>query len=726
MRKVAVTVVLVIIPMLIFGQQVSSMQKEEALSAAKQFCSLLSQYSNGKSTYLNNDAKMFNLCSNPKISTYDDLISQKEILLNDYLSIITKNYFNKIAFDFSGYKIEEVFGIPEFNVTTGYGSLNIGHESIDGTMIAEISASHYVDHYIVISVNKYIPSFPKTTNCKIIYSTKSGKILSFTNNESPYVSYLKGLQSFSNKDYKAAIRFFNLAVTHPRFPEKTSCYTGATISSLYLNDIDSAVRYATASGDKLMIATAKGVRALINQDYPTAFENMKIAAEGGNFGAQQSLGCLYAGGIGTAVDTEKGIYWLKKSLAGGNPGAAYFIALFGLHAEIISEEEYRKYLLIAGKSGFFPAYLLLGYDYNATEEYDEAFRWFEKSAKAGNTIGMANTGRYLAFGGTDKQVKEKGIYWLKKSIEGDAFEKDMGNIPFTPNFPKSREDVEATIRKAGNQAPTSSPVPTANRVNTIGQGSNARTTTTQAQTTPTQSSNHSTRTSHSNSSSSQTSYSSSYRKYRSKFNSPKGSPKLGGLSVGYVSKQWVYTVDGQNQKFGFWDDSKVMHGVQAGIRIEPLFNYGFGLNTGLFYEYYYSKSDTYNATDDYGNYDYKGTIQEHVLSLPVHLEYRLHFSENFQLFFYGGIGLDYGLSAKIDLKEEGTDEPYYSTSDVYKSEISPDWKRFNASLEYGGGMRIKAIQLNVGVSKGLVNMSSTDEYKVKQNKNICASFSYLF
>lgn len=624
MRKVAVIVVLVIIPILIFGQQVSSMQKEEALSAAKQFCSLLSQYSNGKSTYLNNDAKMFNLCSNPKISTYDDLISQKEILLNDYLSIITKNYFNKIAFDFSGYKIEEVFGIPEFNVTTGYGSLNIGNESIDGTMIAEISASHYVDHYIVISVNKYIPSFPKTTNCKIIYSTKSGKILSFTNNESPYVSYLKGLQSFSNKDYKAAIRFFNLAVTHPRFPEKTSCYTGATISSLYLNDIDSAVRYATASGDKLMIATAKGVRALINQDYPTAFENMKIAAEGGNFGAQQSLGCLYAGGIGTAVDTEK------------------------------------------------------------------------------------------------------GIYWLKKSIEGDAFEKDMGNIPFTPNFPKSREDVEATIRKAGNQAPTSSPVPTANRVNTIGQGSNARTTTTQAQTTPTQSSNHSTRTSHSNSSSSQTSYSSSYRKYRSKFNSPKGSPKLGGLSVGYVSKQWVYTVDGQNQKFGFWDDSKVMHGVQAGIRIEPLFNYGFGLNTGLFYEYYYSKSDTYNATDDYGNYDYKGTIQEHVLSLPVHLEYRLHFSENFQLFFYGGIGLDYGLSAKIDLKEEGTDEPYYSTSDVYKSEISPDWKRFNASLEYGGGMRIKAIQLNIGVSKGLVNMSSTDEYKVKQNKNICASFSYLF
>lgn len=166
--------------------------------------------------------------------------------------------------------------------------------------------------------------------------------------------------------------------------------------------------------------------------------------------------------------------------------------------------------------------------------------------------------------------------------------------------------------------------------------------------------------------------------------------------------------------------------LQAGIRIEPLFNYGFGLNTGLFYEYYYSKSNTYNTTDDYGNYDYKGTVQEHVLSLPVHLEYRLHFSESFQLFFYGGIGLDYGLSAKIDLKEEGADEPYYSTSDVYKSEISPDWKRFNASLEYGGGIRFKAIQLNVGASKGIVNMSSTDEYNVKQNKNIYASLSYLF
>lgn len=144
-------------------------------------------------------------------------------------------------------------------------------------------------------------------------------------------------------------------------------------------------------------------------DYPTAFANMKVAAESGNFGAQQSLGCLYAGGIGTAVDNDKAIYWLKRSLENGNPGVAYFIAIFGLHAEMISEEEYRKYLLIAGNAGFFPAYLLLGFDYDVTEEYDEAYPWFEKSAKAGNTISMANLGRYLAIGGTDKLAKEKGL-----------------------------------------------------------------------------------------------------------------------------------------------------------------------------------------------------------------------------------------------------------------------------------------------------------------------------
>ena len=48
------------------------------------------------------------------------------------------------------------------------------------------------------------------------------------------------------------------------------------------------------------------------------------------------------------------------------------------------------------------------------------------------------------------------------------------------------------------------------------------------------------------------------------------------ISVGYVQKQWTVKENGESSKMGYWDDTKYLSGIQAGIRIEPLFKYGFG------------------------------------------------------------------------------------------------------------------------------------------------------
>lgn len=214
-----------------------------------------------------------------------------------------------------------------------------------------------------------------------------------------------------------------------------------------------------------------------------------------------------------------------------------------------------------------------------------------------------------------------------------------------------------------------------------------------------------------------------YRRYAKKWNSP-NNPKIIGLSLGYVSKQWSLSEDGKSEKIGYWEDKKHLTGLQVGIRIEPQFKYGFALNTGLYYEYYFSNTDNTVITDEYNNeLNCKGKLKEHNLYLPVHFEYRLHFSDNFKVFFFGGIGLDYGLGGSIKF----TDIPGYEDTtfdDIYDNSWA--WKRFNTSLEYGAGVYIYGAQLHFCMAKGLINMSGDDDVKVKMNKNLSIGISYMF
>ncbi|MDR0505980.1 MAG: PEGA domain-containing protein [Dysgonamonadaceae bacterium] len=202
-----------------------------------------------------------------------------------------------------------------------------------------------------------------------------------------------------------------------------------------------------------------------------------------------------------------------------------------------------------------------------------------------------------------------------------------------------------------------------------------------------------------------------------------------GWSLGYVQKQWVLTYENEKIKYGFWDDDKYLHGIQTGLRITPHFWGGIGLNTGLFYEFYYSKSDPFEVldTEGYGGYgDGYATMMEHSLYLPLNLEYRFQFSESFQIFVNGGIGLDYGLFAGADWYMKSDDSnPYYSESDIYGKEDFGDYTRFNVSAEFGGGIRIRHFQLNFNMAKGLMNQTKEENVTVKQNKMmISASLMY--
>lgn len=174
------------------------------------------------------------------------------------------------------------------------------------------------------------------------------------------------------------------------------------------------------------------------------------------------------------------------------------------------------------------------------------------------------------------------------------------------------------------------------------------------------------------------------------FNCPKNSEKW-GITVGYIQRLL---------------DDDTMDGFRVGLRFEPLFRYGFGLNIGLNYEFYSKTFTDYSSDDSYGYSDCEYTYQEHVLNVPLHLEYHFNFSKYFNLFAYGGAALDVA-----------TD---FNSSDYV----------FRTSLEYGCGLRIDHVQFTLGrsylIGEDYNYVEQIGDVKYNKYKNMAITMAYMF
>lgn len=209
------------------------------------------------------------------------------------------------------------------------------------------------------------------------------------------------------------------------------------------------------------------------------------------------------------------------------------------------------------------------------------------------------------------------------------------------------------------------------------------------------------------------------------FNAPKTNDYW-GIAAGYASKVWSkQTLPDNKENVGVYDNGW-LHGIQFGIRFNPQFKYGFGLDTGIYYEYYHNKSAIYDdGVNEEGTFSYFKTLNEHVVRIPLHLEYRMNFSKNFQLFFYGGLSADYILSGNMTYTQQGYQSPYEVNKKIYGT-IIPSAKRYNASLSFGGGFRFSALQFNIGSQMGLINVSPSEEYELRQNNPLSVTLSVMF
>lgn len=700
-----------ICPLFAFGQKATEAQKQEALAAATKLCSLLSQYSNGGVTYLSNDRKIFDLCSTSKISTFDDISTQKETMLNSYLALITKKYKNHLKMAFSTPIIKESYAIPAIEKTNSFAT-DIAESSDVGYIETTFSKVGFSDIYIVMEVKQNIPSLKKETIRQIIFSTKERKIIAFSNKTSPFMSFCKALDAYIKKQYTESIAYCDKAIKEERFDYKKDCASVAILSSFYSKDYSKIYNYTKFLGElqENIEWVARSLEAEARNDDKGQFEcTNKLASlywpnlrDKGNY--QALLAFMYANGLGCEKSELKAIYYYSCAVKNESSTAGYFMMIDNMADNIaVDDDTLIPALNQSASKGYIPAYYLLAIiDANKGKTEQEG-AWYKKGAEQGDLMGMIYYGCWLS---AIKHNKQSALYWLKKATSNPNLSTYLKNRIMKKEGMRTVEDIEQLVYKVENNIPIPPPVPTNNSANSHHDTNTTGTTS---------SSSSSTSTSIPTSSTS-TSYNHYKPRTHREFNMPFDDQGLFGISVGYVQKQWVAKADGETTKMGFWEDTKYMSGIQAGFRIEPLFKYGFGVNTGLYYEYYHSKSKPIS----YEGTEFEPSIEEHSLYVPLHLEYRLNFSSKFQMFFYGGIGLDFVLSAKLNTNDENLT---YDEEDAYEN---ASLKKFNTSLEYGGGIRVYRVQLNFTLTNGLLNVYKESDTNIKQHKSLMCSLSYMF
>ncbi len=249
---------------------------------------------------------------------------------------------------------------------------------------------------------------------------------------------------------------------------------------------------------------------------------------------------------------------------------------------------------------------------------------------------------------------------------------------------------------------------------------------------------------------------------------PVGKKHIVGLTVGYISKQSMALVDGKREgDGGTWlayadpeegdyfipeGEKEYTEALAVGLTITPEFKYGIGIQTGVYYEYSTTSQKSYETKGDYNqSVETKQRLSDHVLAIPLRLQYRYEIIPDLSVFFYTGPKFEIGLSSKYRYTKGGYttegvvdwepgenlgDRPDVTYGDKYiegetkeveryKSEYG--LRRYRFMWGVGAGVQWKYLQFRLGGDWGLSNVArNTDygKYTIVEPINLC--LTYLF
>lgn len=475
MKHLFLLILLSLVPMLSTAQTLTEAQKQEALQAATKFCNLLERFSNGERTL---NAQINALCSGADCSAFDDIKTNKEATMRNYLMAIQLKYPGKLAMAVSkpSFSNSQIYCDYDFSVSTNYNSFG-GQGQHFMTDIPIIEKDNLLNVIVIFDITQKMPSLNKTLAKKLIYSTKSHKITAFICDDSPILSYSKGLDAVAQGRYSQAVLLFEDAIKKGgvKFTMKKDCYLGAYFASVFNIDFNNALKYATLYGDIGFILNCKGQIALQNNNIDEAYNcykqlETKLLNGAKSFyplsGVYYMLGNFHAYPSSYSSHHSSALcaYYFKKGVAENDEfsvQSAYMLYYLwiayqldnsgGISDKDISYTEALSYLRKAAEKDYPPSYILLALaELLDVKDCEASAKWFEKAAATGNAKAMALYGKVLTTETVFSSRKQEGVRWLKKSLESDRLEKDIKdfdeNIPRNI-WPNSREDVERYLQK---------------------------------------------------------------------------------------------------------------------------------------------------------------------------------------------------------------------------------------------------------------------------------------
>lgn len=204
--------------------------------------------------------------------------------------------------------------------------------------------------------------------------------------------------------------------------------------------------------------------------------------------------------------------------------------------------------------------------------------------------------------------------------------------------------------------------------------------------------------------------------------------KVFGISVGYAQHSYSLKYDNGylSADPAWFDFDKATSAIQTGIHFQPAFNWGGGIYTGVFYDVSFSKTPSTTKAED-ENSSLKDTYTnytEHELIVPVHLYFRIPFSETIALSLHGGIDGKIGLVTTYKDKDKVFMDYKPSYGEYFMH------KRFDFGYSLCAGFQWEWALVEFWWHKGIMNMEIMSEEEPNLEKSTrdywSIKFSYLF
>lgn len=169
-----------------------------------------------------------------------------------------------------------------------------------------------------------------------------------------------------------------------------------------------------------------------SQQFSTAVEGWRTAAEKGEVSAQFRLGWAYEHGEGVSTDKREAVRWYRKAAEQGDMSAQLRLGFaYGSGEGVLTDKrEAARWFRKAAEQGEVSAQFFLGRAYNAGEgvatDKHEAVRWFRKAAEQGLVLAQFQLGvAYVTGVGAIADMREAYI-WLAIAKAGGS--KNAGEV----------------------------------------------------------------------------------------------------------------------------------------------------------------------------------------------------------------------------------------------------------------------------------------------------------